>query len=139
MWQLALALLAISVGALAWHVVEWRKSRRHETDPTEYDFYFRQFRRRLQASAMIGLLGAAIYFGSLISPQASPLAFVLYWLGVVLLALWLLLLALADAIATRAHLGRLQRRSLSKLGELRRELAAQEERRSKGDDDASQA
>ena len=78
-----------------------------ELDAREQNFRRRQYRRRLQTSAMLGVLGGAILVGQLlIAWPASESVLVLYWTGVFLLVLWLALLALADMAATRLYYGR---------------------------------
>ena len=51
---------------------------------------------------MIGLLGVAIVVGQLLMDIVkSPRFHVYYWIGVLTLLLWIVLLAVADMVATR--------------------------------------
>jgi len=77
---------------------------------TERDFNRSQFRRRMQISAMLGLTGLLLPFGALFDDELWKLAY-----AAVLLALvgWMLMLALADLIATRHHFSRVREHLLS--------------------------
>ncbi len=95
-------LLACAVNMLAMHVRAWRKSQ-DSAEPREVDFYRRQYRRRMQTSAMLAVLAVALFLGQLLTPLMSPLVFGVYWLVTILLALWMAFLAIADMLATRHH------------------------------------
>ncbi|MEK6247461.1 MAG: hypothetical protein N2C12_04730, partial [Planctomycetales bacterium] len=60
-----------------------------------------RFRRRMQASIMIGITGIAIMFGQWLPPR--PLLFAWYWLAVMVWVLWITLLAFYDMMATNRH------------------------------------
>lgn len=65
----------------------------------------RQFRRRMQASGMLVLIGVMIAAGQFIDGKALPTLFTFYWMGVILLTFWLILLAMGDAVSI-AHYSR---------------------------------
>jgi hypothetical protein len=118
----ALIVLA-AAGLLVWHVRAWHAVRRRRADPAEFDFRRRQFRRRIQASAMLGLLGFAVFFGGLMMVyRLRPLAITLYWLAVIVVLAWLALLALADVLATKHYFGRIQDHYAVEQAKLRAEL-----------------
>lgn len=97
------ALLMLLGLALMWrHAHVWRSARERETDERELAFAGRQFRRRRRTSAIIVVLGLAIAGGELIR---SPLVSLVYWLGILLLVLWIVALAVLDAVATQQHFG----------------------------------
>ena len=98
------AICAVGGLLVAWHLRARRMLEKHEVRPAELDFALRQYRRRMQASAMMLLIGAAI----LVSPWIvhDGLASVLYWLAVLLVLLWMAALALADMLATQFHFAR---------------------------------
>jgi hypothetical protein len=76
----------------------------------EREFRHRQFRRRMQGSAMIGVLGVMLPLGDLIDSHPWRLAYA----GVMLsLVGWMVLLALADLVATRYHFHRVRQQLLS--------------------------
>jgi hypothetical protein len=94
---------------MAWHVVAWRRGRAQDLEDREREFRHRQFVRRMQTSAMLGLLGVAIITGQVLTPRLhSKLFAMLFWGCVLVLVLWMGLLALADIIATQHHFGRLR-------------------------------
>jgi hypothetical protein len=103
----ALILVGTSVALIARHVRVWKQLREEELDERELNFRRRQFRRRVQTSAMIGLLGVAIVVGQvLLDVVKSPKLQVYYWIGVLALLLWIVLLAVADMVATSAYYSR---------------------------------
>lgn len=110
--------ILLVIGALLMlisHVRTWQ-SRRSDPDVEERDraFWYRQYVRRMQASGLMLLIGILIPLGdSLIPWRKAPALFAIYWLFVLALACWVILLAVSDLVATRAHsqvaLGRIQR------------------------------
>jgi len=62
-------------------------------------FFSRQFRRRIQIAAMIGLSGVCLVASVLIPPRIFPKMFILFGSLSVLLLLWSILLAVCDVIA----------------------------------------
>lgn len=95
--------MGISAAFLWGHVRSWKSSQRESIDPRELAFRKGQFRRRTQTSSMLFLLGAAILVGYWM-PREWPNLFVFYWCGVFLWTLWVILLALGDAVLSRLHL-----------------------------------
>jgi hypothetical protein len=85
---------------LAWHVKSWREADHGGLGENEHRFHARRYRRRVQASAMVGVIGLLL-LGELW--LKDPRVMVLYWSGVVLLLVWLLLLAASDWLASRVH------------------------------------
>lgn len=75
---------------------------------------------------MIGMVGLAVLYGQTLSVSVGALV---YWLVVVLVVLWIILLALADVLATRMHLARVRRDMMVEQACLDAEL-----RRSRGAD-----
>lgn len=109
----AAALVAASAGLIAWNVREWRAAAAGGGERGELDFRRRQFRRRVQTSGLLGVLGLLILGGQWIAAERAPNLFVFYWVGVAVLTLWMALLALGDLLATRLYAGRQQRRWLN--------------------------
>ncbi|MEN6406862.1 MAG: hypothetical protein ABFC77_10350 [Thermoguttaceae bacterium] len=102
-------LLLVAVVLIVSHVRSWRAFQREPLDAEERDYRWRQFRRRMQTSAMLALLAVAVLVGYLIPPGFVALAF---WLGVLLLVCWLALLAAVDIWATKHYFGRLTHETL---------------------------
>lgn len=114
---LGVALLVFSAVLVWTHLRAWRTAEAADLSPRDRQFAWRQFRRRAQTSAMIGIAAIAIMVAPLITSRASALVSVFYLAGLLLLVLWVILLALVDAIATRRHYGTLQRGELNQLAE----------------------
>ncbi len=103
MWPFLTAagtILIVAGVLVAWHVRTWRVAKGARLSAGELKFAFEQYRRRMQTSAMLGFVGGLIVGGPWV---VAPLAVLLYWLGVVVLIVWIMLLAGADMLATRMH------------------------------------
>ena len=88
----ALLLCGSSAALIAWHIRAWRRLQGTEIGAGERNFRRRQYRRRMQTSAMLGVLGVAIFIGQLLMIwTVSQLFLVIYWSGVVLLVFWVAL------------------------------------------------
>ncbi len=81
-----------------------------------------QFRRRSQASGIIGVLGAAIGLYPLVPHE--PLPITLYLLAISTACLAILLLAALDAWATRQNFNRLRSEHVAAQLQLARELGS---------------
>ena len=104
---------AVGIALVCFHV---RANRRHQTDDTlaesDHRFFDQQYARRLQTSALAITLGALIGLcGYLNIFEDSPIFATFYVIGLLLLAFWLILLALSDALASRVYAGKLDRRN----------------------------
>ncbi len=118
---------------MAWHVRAWKRLQGAGIDPREQDFRRRQYRRRMQTSAMLGVLGVAIFIGQLlIAWPASRLFLVIYWSGVLALVLWMALLALADMAATGFYYSREKNNAVVEHAKLQGELRRAREKQAKG-------
>lgn len=83
----------------------------------ELKYHRRQYLRRSQIAGMILLIGAMIPLGdSLIPWEKAPGTFAVYWLIVLILAMWTGLLGIGDLVSTRLHgsdeLNRLHRQEM---------------------------
>jgi hypothetical protein len=105
----SLLLLTCAAGLMVSHVRTWRAAQTLAPECRELDYRRSQFRRRMQTSAMLGLLAIAIFVGQILQGWIGSATFaVLYWGGVLVLLAWIGLLALADVLATKVHYGRLR-------------------------------
>ncbi len=86
---------------MGWHLKSWKTVSGIKHDAQQLDFHWRQFRRRMQCSAMLVFLAVAVFVGQWIT--TPPLLVVLFWCGTLLVVAWLVLLALADIIVTVHH------------------------------------
>ena len=116
---------------MALHVRTWRRAQRQELDTEGLDYRRRQFRRRMQTSAMLGILAVAIFVGQLIPEEATVLIRVFLG-GVLLVLVWVGLLAVADMLATKHYYGRLRQTYLIEQAKLHAELRRIQATRSNG-------
>lgn len=121
-WLMPLLVVLLGGGLLVWHWQCWRGACAADDGRDELDYQRRRFRRRMQTSGMLLLVGVAMACGQAISPQRHPSLFVSVWAGVALLAVWAMALAFADVLATRAHVSRLLRRQFAEQAKLQAEL-----------------
>lgn len=118
--------LLVLVGAalIRWHFQAWTSQRGEKalTDG-EIRHYRAQFRRRLQVSCLLILLGVMIPVVDLLMTRGllSKIAALLSIVGMLLIALWIMLLALLDWASSRVH-RRAMLGSLETLDRKRREL-----------------
>ncbi|MCA9065539.1 MAG: hypothetical protein KDA96_20870 [Planctomycetaceae bacterium] len=114
------------VAMIVWHVIQNRRHRENR-DLTEDDrrFYEQQYRRRLQTSALAVTLGALISLcETLPAFNTSPMFATIYVFGLIMICLWLVLLALSDAVASRMHVSQSLRRNRKNRQALQEALAA---------------
>lgn len=100
----SVALILISILLALTHLRAWRAADHGGLAAAEREFQERRYRRRLQTSLMLGAIGLLV-LGDLWLDQIVKEAWarLLYWSGVGLLLLWLLLLAASDWLASRQH------------------------------------
>lgn len=96
-----------AVGLMVMHVRSWRTQQAAGLDPKELDYRRRQFRRRMQTSAMLAFLAAALPTGLWVL-SSWPKVGVLFWGGVLVLVLWVGALGVADMWATKQYYGKLR-------------------------------
>jgi len=123
--SIALLVLLATAGLISSHLRTWRLVQRNaaQLEPNELDYRSRQFRRRMQTSVMLGLVGIGVLAGRLLIVfRAPPMVVLIFWIGVVVLVVWLALLAVADMISTRFYFGRLRHDYLVTEARLQAEL-----------------
>ncbi len=103
-------LLACAAGLMVWHLLSRRADQRRRLEPNEREFRQRQFRRRMQTTAMLALLAVSLPIGQWLVPH-WPQGGVVFWALVLFLLAWVVLLALADLWATKFYYGRLRDRN----------------------------
>ena len=97
---IALGTLLASMALAWWHLRMRRLHEQADFTPKQHDFYRRQFRRRIQVSAMLGLLGILLGIETWVE---RPLILAVVGLAMLILLLWIMLLACVDAFASRMH------------------------------------
>jgi hypothetical protein len=133
LWSIVLAvtLVLAAAGLMIWHVRAWRSADKQPISSEERDYRRRQFRRRMQTSAMLGVIAASLPAGVVVMRQ-WPKVGAFYWGGVLLLVGWVGLLALADMWATRHYYGRIRRDYAIEQARLQAELNRIQEIRGNG-------
>ena len=116
---------AVGIALVLFHI---KSHRSHSTDEslseTDHRFFDHQYARRMQTSALTITLGALIGLcGYLKVFEDSPIFATFYVITLLLLALWLILLVVGDAIATRVYSSRLDRRHRDVCKSLQQALA----------------
>ncbi len=139
-WLLSGFLVACAAGLIGWHLRSWRAAQRATLDAPERDYHRRQFRRRMQTSVMLALVGASLPVGQWIMERARvlgpdtiwPRVGVFFWGGVLLLLAWVGVLALGDMWATKFYYGRLRDRYRIEQTKLEAELRRLQRNRGNG-------
>lgn len=125
-WQtvvISLVILLASTVLLISHVRTWRAMQAEPLEPEDREYRRRQFRRRMHTSAMLGLLAVVTLAGYLLTLQFRSGWLALVFSGsVMVLACWVVLLALMDMWATKRHFGRLRQDCLVEQAKLEAEL-----------------
>lgn len=119
-----IALVVLGAILLRWHCRVWHEHRREGVlKEREFQYYCSQFRRRAQVSLLLMLLGVALPVGdALMTFGRLDKGAAAWWIaGMLLVALWIMLLAALDWMVTRLH-QRAARASLASLSRRRREL-----------------
>lgn len=96
----AAALVLVSILLSVAHLRAWRADDHGGLGERDRNFHARRFRRRLQASVMVGVIGLLLLGDLWLGDGWAAL---IYWSGVLLLLGWLLLLAASDWLASRVH------------------------------------
>lgn len=113
------ALLLVASGILLWvHARAWRVCQGEQLDDSEFDFRRRQFRRRMQASAMMGIAVAVSL------AITDPLMTAILWLVVLSLVVWMLLLASADMASSYHYYYQLRAKHTAEHASLQAQLEA---------------
>ena len=129
----SLMLLLFSGVLMLMHWRSWKAFQQENLPQMERDYRRRQYRRRMQASGMIGIVGIALFVGvafflgreSLIPWIEDIVLIVSYWFAVLLITVWMALLALVDVWATRRYLTRICENDLMEQTKLHADLFRQ--------------
>ena len=117
----SLLLIGLSGVMLDLHRRSWRNAQlNQDLAPNERRYALSQYRRRMQASGIIGVLGAAIGCEPLVPRE--PFWYVLYLVTVTGACFAIVVLALMDAWASRQQYARIRTEHLTAEVKLSREL-----------------
>jgi hypothetical protein len=119
----SLLMLSAAVVLMVSHVRSWRACRQAELDAEEFEYRRRQYRRRMQTSAMLAVLAVAMLVGYVLTLWLGSKVFALaFWTGIILVVGWTCLLALVDIWATKHYFGRLRHDTMVEQAKLRAEI-----------------
>jgi hypothetical protein len=131
----SLFLIAASGGLLFVHWRRWKEHRADELPAAEIEYLRRQFRRRMQASGMIGIVGFALIVGDTFIPWMNdPVVTAGFWIGVVLVTVWIALLAIVDLLAARLYVERICENDILEQTRLHAEMLKKKQRAQLGSD-----
>src|SRR4051794_22246848 len=123
---LSLLLIGLSGVMLDMHRRSWRNTQLNQKlAPNERRYALSQYRRRMQASGIIGVLGGAIGCEPLVPRE--PFWYVLYLVSVPGACFAIVMLALIDAWSSRQHYARIRTEQLTAEIKLTRELRERRE------------
>ena len=119
----SILLLSCAAGLMIWHVCSWQAAQQEPLDAEELDFRQRQFRRRMKTSATLAVLAIVLFAGEWLMLRFHwRLMGLFYWVGVLLVLLWISLMAVIDVLATQFHFARRRQNYLVEQAKLRTEL-----------------
>jgi len=133
------SLLVLGVLMMRSHVRTWRRHQSDQSlDERERQHFRSQFRRRMQTSAIIALLGVLLFVGDVVLPLVLDEkdfvgTFGVYYIVVLLLTLWIFVLAWGDVAAIRVHSQTALARNRRKQRELEEQLTELKRRRANGE------
>ncbi|MFO0789914.1 MAG: hypothetical protein U0805_10685 [Pirellulales bacterium] len=120
-YVVSLMLLGLSGFMLDMHRRAWRNAQQDtRLAENERRYALSQYRRRMQASGIIGVLGIAIGCGPIVPHE--PIAYTIYVLSIAGACFAIVLLAAIDAWATRQHFARIRSAQVAAEVKLAREL-----------------
>lgn len=128
--MLAVAIISLTMLGLSGLLIDSHRRTWHEardsTSLSQADKQFARamFARRMQASALVGLMGAAIGVWPLFDNQARPWALLFYTAILLSACAWSMALAVLDIWATRRHFQRKRIEQLKKQMQLTVEMAS---------------
>lgn len=122
---LAASLVVLAGVLIAQHSRAWSRAAASDEQGEEYAFARGQYRRRMQTSVLMAVLGVAMFAGLFI---ADARWFVAYWTGILLLVAWMTVAAMMDAFWTRQHFSRVRQRQQAEAALLRADLKKLQER-----------
>jgi hypothetical protein len=124
----AVLLVALSLVMLAWHWAAWRKADHGGLSERDQQFARRQFRRRTQASGMLGAIGLLMLTTQFVEEWTMALAL---WLAILCGVAWLILMATVDWWSTRTFYGREEVVNAAQMELLKKEIRRFQEEQGK--------
>jgi hypothetical protein len=119
---ISLSLLGLSGLLIDSHRRSWREANDAKLPERDCRFAHSMYRRRMQASGTIGIMGAGVGVWPIVPRQAGPMA--LYTATLLAACAWIMVLAVLDVWATRRHYRRIRSEQLAKQLQLALEISA---------------
>jgi len=119
--------IVVFASILMWtHAAAWKTQQSDcDIDESELPWFHRRFRRRMQTSGLLLLIGVLIPVGDQFLPVTQyPSLWAVYWMLILLGLGWVVLLAVGDLASTNTH----ARVSTARANKQRRELEQELER-----------
>lgn len=126
----ATLLIAVSLMLLSWHWSTWQQADHGGLAERDRTYLRRQFRRRTNASGMIGLVGLMM-LSTLWIQEAWLLA--LIWMAILAALLWVVLIAVLDGWVTHAHYGHDQAVTSAQIEALKQEIRKFQDEQRRGE------
>lgn len=115
-------LLAVGLLFMRWNVQEWWQEKNDPAlDPHDREHYYARYRRRMQTSGMLAVLGILIPVWDWLMERRMVMAATIAGFLVLALLGWVFLMAFGDMAATRTH----SQAAMSKVRQKQRELERQ--------------
>jgi hypothetical protein len=121
-FAISLSLLGLSGLLIDSHRRSWREANDANLLERDRSFARSMYRRRMQASGTIGIIGVGIGVWPIVPRQAGPMA--LYTATLLAACAWIMLLAVLDFWATRRHYRQIRSEQLAKQLQLALEISA---------------
>ncbi|HEY2840449.1 MAG TPA: hypothetical protein VGJ26_14935 [Pirellulales bacterium] len=107
---ISMGLLVLAIAMIGKHLRNWRVWRARPMDPAERDYRTGQFRRRTHMAALLALIAVFLFISYCINPKEHPRLFATNAMLVLLITIWMMGVAVFDAIETGRYFGRVSRR-----------------------------
>ena len=97
-------LLVLGVGMMIAHWRSWKRQQ-HEADANDADrtHYANRYRRRMQTSALIAIVGLLLGLGDVFIWRFGVPAATLFWMVMLILVCWIAVPAVGDMTAIQSH------------------------------------
>ncbi|MBI1309724.1 hypothetical protein GC176_00340 [bacterium] len=97
-------LVVLGIGMMIGHSRSWKRQQADASvDDLDRIHYANRFRRRMQTSALIAIVGALLAVGDIFIWRFGPAVSTVFWLLILLLVCWVALLGVGDMTAIQSH------------------------------------
>ncbi len=97
-------LVALGIAMMIAHWRSWKRQQiEADTNDTERAHYANRYRRRMQTSALIAVVGLLLALGDVFIWRFGVPAATLFWMVMLILVCWIAVLAVGDMTAIQSH------------------------------------